>query len=245
MVNSFEFGGSFPSSIDFVFLHWFLQRRKKNKKKEMNELGLLGLELRITLFTKEKIDKNWPTLTWEKAKASAESCVTCRCCELRRHEHHVPFEPPEQLVLPLQHMNLVCLISRNTFLSLSASIVELMKKRKLFSKQHHNIYIYIYIYIPRGMLLTFTHKISMLIALSARISLYMVLMTKSYFLIAFNCKYETFERNKQQNLFIIFFWWGGVVVVLLGWCEYDFDVIVRVEYDNIYNVCVVKLGWCL
>ena len=74
----------------------------------------------------------------------------------------------------------------------------------------------------------------------------MVLMTKSYFLIAFNCKYETFEGNKQQNLFII---WGGGgggagLVVLLVWCEYDFDVIVRVEYDNIYNVCVVKLGWC-
>ena len=72
----------------------------------------------------------------------------------------------------------------------------------------------------------------------------MVLMTKSYFLIAFNCKYETFEGNKQQNLFIIFRGVGGGVVVLLGLCEYDFDVIVRVEYDNIYNVCVVKLGWC-
>ena len=90
MVNSFEFGGSFPSSIDFVFLHWFLRRRKKYKKKEMKKLGLLGLELRITLFTKEKIDKNWPTLTWEKAKASAESCVTWRCCELRGREHHGP-----------------------------------------------------------------------------------------------------------------------------------------------------------
>ena len=73
----------------------------------------------------------------------------------------------------------------------------------------------------------------------------MVLMTKSYFLIAFNCKYETFEGNKQQNLFIIFRGvGGGGVVVLLGLCEYDFDVIVRVEYDNIYNLCVVKLGWC-
>ena len=60
MVNSFEIGGSFPSSIDFVFLHWFLRRRKKYKKKERKKLGLLGLELRITLFTKEKIDKNWP-----------------------------------------------------------------------------------------------------------------------------------------------------------------------------------------
>ena len=145
MVNSFEFGGSFPSSIDFVFLHTGFCRGGKKTRKKRNELGLLGLELGITSFTKEKIDKNWPTLTWEKAKASAESCVTCRCCELRRREHHIPFEPPEQLVLPLQHMNLICLISRNTFLPLSASIVELMKKRNLFSKQHHNIYIYIFL----------------------------------------------------------------------------------------------------
>ena len=29
---------------------------------------------------------------------------------------------------------------------------------------------------------------------------------------------------------------GGEWDGLLGWCEYDFDVTVRVGYDNIYNV---------
>ena len=49
-------------------------------------------------------------------------------------------------------------------------------------------------------------------------------------------------RETNNKIFLSFL--GGGVVVLFGWCEYDFDVIVRVEYDNIYNVCVVKLGWC-
>ena len=38
---------------------------------------------------------------------------------------------------------------------------------------------------------------------------------------------------------------GGEWDGLLGWCEYDFDVTVRVGYDNIYIMfSVVKWGWC-
>ena len=29
---------------------------------------------------------------------------------------------------------------------------------------------------------------------------------------------------------------------MLGWCEYDFDVIVRMAYDNIYNVLCGEIG---
>ena len=80
-------------------------------------------------------------------------------------------------------------------------------RKKLFSKQHHNIYIYIY--IPRVRLLTFTHKISMLIAFKCKNKpLHGANDKILLFLIAFNCKDETFEGNMQQNLlfyFILFY----------------------------------------
>ena len=75
--------------ISFSFTLVFGEEEKKQEKRE-ERIRAVGSRTRITLFTKEKIHKNWPTLTWGKAKASAESCVTWRCCELRGREHHGP-----------------------------------------------------------------------------------------------------------------------------------------------------------